>query len=158
MTRAGWHFRVTKSKLWKRLLCFVAVEMADVLSGCLSCRPGEEQHSWPLTMWCLGQLGGPWPTSTIEKEQVWVWVHFNWCYNVITFQLRGISFPTYLSMSLIRGLGAHQAKQMGIGSLQKTQHFPLAFPVVFTFLCSVCSHMYWQPSLLARAEVLRLDI
>lgn len=66
------------------------------------------------------------------------------------FQARCISFPTCLSLAWIRGLGAHQAKQLGMESLQETQHFPLASLVVFTFLLSVCSHLYWQPSLPAR--------
>lgn len=74
------------------------------------------------------------------------------------FQARGISFPTCLSLCLIRGLGVHQAKQPAMESLQETQCFPLAFPVVFTFFLSVCSNFYWQPSLPVRAEMLRLGI
>lgn len=75
----------------------------------------------------------------------------------MSFPVRGVSLPTCLSLGSIRGLGARRAKQTEMESLQETQHFPLASPAVFvTFLPSLCSHLLWQPSLPARAEVLSL--
>lgn len=63
-------------------LWLVAVQLVDGLNGCLSHR-AEVQHSWPLLVWCWGQLGVPWPTTAREKEEVWVWLHCDRCYSAL---------------------------------------------------------------------------
>lgn len=108
-------------------------------------------------------LGSAWSSlaNHCKRERRGVGVAALWSVlqcSEMCFQARDISFPSCLSLCLIRGLGVHQAKQAGMENLQETQRFPLASPVVFTFFLSVCSNFYWQPSLPARAEMLRLGI
>lgn len=113
----------------------------------------------PLLAWCwLGQCGGLWPTTMWDNrsECGWIFISFTMFWHVFP------SWETSHFPLVCLWVQSEDLESMGPSSCEwkvsrKFSIFPWLPRCFYYFLPSVCSRLYWQPSVPMRAEVLRWE-